>query len=116
VPSDSPTRFIGGDLFRLPHLVEDGLVIGGQAYCRTLADAGTGRACEFDAEECLEYVSDFTVRQPQLRVQDGRGGLGIGTNLRRGGTKRIGSLEGMAALCALATTGAMTDVNAELAD
>jgi hypothetical protein len=68
-------------------------------------------ATEPDTEEALQAASDLAVRQPALLVEFDDGGLGIGSQLSRGGAERVGRLQGMASLN---PTVALADVDVEL--
>jgi hypothetical protein len=56
------------------------------------------------------------MRQAHLGVQDGGGGLGIGSDLTGGRAQRIRCLERVPALGPLAARLTVADVDAELAD
>ena len=68
-----------------------------------------------DAEEALQAAGDLAVRQAALLVEFDDGGLGIGSQLSRGGTEGVGRLQGMPPLNAAPALAALADVDVELA-
>src|SRR5262249_24085248 len=97
-PADPPARLVGSDRFGLAHGLADSLVDrlaagGGPQHCM---DAAT--PTERDAEQALQATGDLAVRQPTLLVEFDDRGLGVRSQLRSGGAKGIGGLQGMTAL------------------
>ena len=71
-------------------------------------------ATEGDAEKALQTAGDLAVRQAGLLVEFDDGGLGVGSQLSRGGAKGVGRLQGMASLNAALAMTALADVDVEL--
>ena len=69
---------------------------------------------EGDAEKALQAAHDLAVRQAALLVEFDDRGLGVGSELRRSGTKGVGRLQGMAPLNPAASPTALSDMNVEL--
>src|SRR5262249_15503755 len=105
--------FIGHDPVGLPHGLADGLVdrfaTGGGPQDGVDAAATTER----DTEEALQAAGDLAVRQTALFVEFDDGGLGVGSQLSRGGTEVVGGLQGMAPWKATLALTARTDVDVE---
>jgi hypothetical protein len=63
----------------------------------------------------LQAAGDLAVGEPALLVEFDDGGLGIGSQLSRGGTESVRRLQGMAPLNAALAVTALTDMDVELA-
>ena len=110
-----PARLVGHDPLRPGHRLADALIdrlaAGGGAQDRVDAAATTER----DAEEAPQAAHDLAVRQAGLLVEFDDRGLGIGSQLSRGGAEGIGRLQGMAPLDSVAALATLPDVDVELA-
>ncbi|HLW63936.1 MAG TPA: hypothetical protein VKS79_01370 [Gemmataceae bacterium] len=84
-----------------------------------MADAqdgvGTAAAAQVDAEEVVQHLREFAVRQAGLLVESDHGRLDIGSELTGGSPEGIGSLQRMPALHTTVAAPAATDVEIELA-
>jgi hypothetical protein len=71
-------------------------------------------ATEPNAEEAFQAAGDLAVGQAALLVELNDSGLGVGPQLRSGGPKGFGRLQGMAPLNAALALAAVADVAVEL--
>src|SRR5262245_22167646 len=110
----APAGLVGHHPVRLPHGLSDGLIgrlaAGGGPENGVDAAATTER----DAEEALQAAHDLAVRQAALLVEFDDGGLGVGPQLGRGSSERVGRLQGMAPLHPATALTAPADVDVEL--
>ena len=116
VPSDTPPRFVGGDLVRGSQPVLDLGVSGSQPSAGAQHDLGTGPARQGDAEEAVEDGGDFAVGQAGVLVEYDDGGLGIRSDLAGGGAAGVAGLERVTTVAGLATVAATATVDVELSD
>src|SRR5215471_9904470 len=70
---------------------------------------------ERDTEQALQTAHDLAVRQAGLLVEFDDGGLGVGSQLGRGGAEDVGRLQGMASLNPAVAVATPTEVDVELA-
>ena len=109
-----PARLIRCDPFGIPERMTnafvDRLAAGGGP--QNGVDAAT--PTELDTEQALQAAHDLAVRQATLLIEFDDGGLGIGSQLGRGGAKGVGRLQGMAPLNPAAALTAPPDVDVEL--
>src|SRR5881628_742565 len=113
ISGDSPARLIHPVDLASPHR-DPKLLIGGRcldaqshhcpAECTTI---------HFQAVAYFQYPRGAFMRNAQFLVQVGAQGQCLRSDLNMRGAQRVGGLQGMAALDALSTTRAMSDLNIE---
>src|SRR5580658_1983084 len=116
VPSDTPTRFIGSQMFGVFDSLLDLLVNGLENFAGPENGLSTGAARDGNAKELIESVGDFPVGHAGTLVEVNDGGLGVGAELALGGAGRVGGLQRMSATQMLAALLAMAAMDLEFAD
>jgi len=107
----APAGFIGRDDGTLPNGVQERGIGRGRLTRRAMQRVDQPPRRHGQPEVLLIELRDFGKRQPAFLVQVRGRHNGLWAQLRRGGTDRIGGLQGMAALHALATLLTRADVN-----
>lgn len=115
MPADAPTGFIRDDNFRFLERFLDFLVSGLESVGDAQDDLGAGAAAQGDAEQGLEVVGDFAVRESTVFIEIGDGGLGVGSDLAGGGARGITGLQAMPATHRFAAIFAAALVNDDFA-
>src|SRR6266568_1285618 len=113
ISGDSPSRFIHPVDLASPHR-DPKLLIGGrrldaQSHHRPAESA----PIDFQTVAHLQHPRGAFMRNAQFLVQMGAQGQRLRSDLHLCGAQRVGGLQGMAALDALSTTRAMSDLNVE---
>jgi len=111
--AEFPTGFIGCEMLSIADVLLDFFVGRLEFSAHTQHGLSTGAACQVDAIGMLKSVGDLAIRHAAVLVEIGDGGLGIRTDLTGRGTDDIGSLLGMPATHASATTAALPLVDAD---
>src|SRR5882672_3656809 len=112
--ADAPARLIRHDPRGGGQRLRE-LVIDSRAASPRAQDAvGRAAARQANAEERLHDADQFAVRQPGLFVEFDEGGLGVGPQLRGGGSQRVGGLQRVAALDTPLTLPTPAEVHVEL--
>jgi hypothetical protein len=98
----------------LTHGLADGLIDRLAAGGGPQHGVDTAAPTERNTEEALQATGDLAVRQTALLVEFNDGGLGVGSELGRGGAEGVGRLQGMPSLDPTVTPPAPGDVDVEL--
>lgn len=114
--SDTPTGFIGSQMFGIDDSLFDLLVNRLEDLARPHDDLSTGAAGERDAKELIESVGDLSVRHAGTLVEVNDGCLGVGAELALGGASGFTGLQRMSAAQMLAAVLAMAAVDFEFTD
>src|SRR5262249_52049709 len=114
VSAHPPSGLVGHDPVGLAHGLADGLVDRLAAGGGPQHGVDAAAPAEPNAKEALQAASDLAVRQAAVLVEFDDRGLGIGSQLRRGGTEGVGRLQGMPSLNAALTPATLADVDVEL--